>query len=227
MPVPPDPWPDSRPQPGPPLARRAQLHRLAVRWAGNVVVVLYVGVALPGALVTPWVGMLVIAPAIGLLSALVAVLVEPKLFRDPARRHVVVHVAVAGFLLAPFTAGVAASGAVGGTALFVLVVLGTFVAGDRAFAWVGSPDAPDAPDVPDVAAVRAGLHTLPTARLLHDWETTERLLRSPRHAPVAAELRALLLDELGRREPEAVNRWLTDGGTSPAGYIGNDRDPAD
>ena len=55
---------------------------------------------------------------------------------------------------------------------------------------------------------------MPTTTLLDRWRATGAVLRStndPGERCLAAEVRGVLLDEMARRDPDGVARWLTEG----------------
>ena len=185
----------------------------AARWAGAVrgiravLLATVVGMALLGAVVTHWMGMLVVAPGLGAALAAAVALV------DPAARQGVLYAGVAGVVLVPFANGLALLGTAGGGIALALLVLGPVVAVD----WSTSPEEPDP------TALRELLRRLPTADLLEEWQASGDLLRSPEERARAAGVRALLLDELSRRDPGGVAGWLAAGSPSPDPHIRADR----
>ncbi|RBY88894.1 hypothetical protein DQ244_13920 [Blastococcus sp. TBT05-19] len=188
--------------------------RAAVR-AGRVLVgTVVVATAMFGAVVTPWAVMLLGAPALGLLAAGTVASADPGFPREPGSRRVVVHVAAGGVLAVPFGAALPALGGLGGAVVLVVLVVGSLVAADALAAAERGSRAEDA----------AELGALPTEEVVRQWLATEERLRSPRHRGEAAEVRALLLDELARRDPQGVAAWLAAGGASPAPYIRTGRD---
>ncbi len=185
-----------------------------VRW---LVLAVVIGMALLGALDTHWTGMLLIAPGLGASCAGVVALVDGDFPGEPASRRAVVYAFVTGVLLVPFANGLVMLETAGGVILMGLLVLGPILIGDAVLA-AGPAGEPDLP------ALRELLPALPTARLLQEWQATGHLLRSHRHHAAAAEVRALLLDELSCRDPGGVAEWLTAGSDSPADFIRSDRD---
>ena len=218
-PLPPEPIPASGSLIGVPGATRTAAWRAILQWGRATALTLFLGIAVLGALVTPWVAMVLIGPAAGALFALTVALAQAAPLQTPESRRMVVYAAVTGVLLLPFAAGVGTLGAIGGAVLLVLFVVGALVAGDRVATLT------DPPAVRGVIELRELVTVLPTARLLDEWRATEELLRRPGQRAVAAELRALLLDELARRDSAAVGRWLAEGGRSPDAYIRVDGDP--
>ena len=188
-----------------------------VRRVRMVLLVVVVAVALLGAVVTPALGMLVIAPLVGTVLAGALALVDPDFPRDTSSRRGVVYAAAAGVLLVPLANGLVALGSLGGVVLLVLLALGPLVATD------GPVD--EAGEVPSPGVLAELLPALPTAQLLAEWRASEALVGSPSRQAAAAEVRALLLDELSRRDPDGVAGWLGAGG-SPESYISPDRDRA-
>ncbi|MCA0143626.1 hypothetical protein [Blastococcus sp. LR1] len=192
--------------------------RTAARAGRAVCGTLFVATALVGAVVTPWMVMLVAAPALGLLAAGTVASADPDFPREAGSRRIVVLVAAAGVLAVPFGAGLPALGGLGGVVVLVLLVVGSFVAAEAATA--AEPTTP----IRDVTELGALLGTLSTDELVREWLVTEDHLRSARHRGPAAEVRALLLDELARRDPAGVSAWLAAGDPSPGPYIRTDRD---
>jgi hypothetical protein len=178
----------------------------------------FVAAALVGAVVTPWWWMLLFAPVLGALAGGTVAVVDPGFPREPSSRRLVCYAVGVGVLLLPFGTALPALGDAGGLIAVVLLGVGSLVAADRL------PEDDAVPPVRDVAALGAVLSVLPTAELIEEWEATEELLRSPLHRRTAAEVRGLLLEELTRRDPAGVSRWLTAGGASPEPHLGTDRD---
>jgi len=163
-----------------------------------------------GALVTHWMGMLVVAPGLGVgLAAVVAS------FGREARRGML-HAAATGVVIVPFANGLELLGRAGGGLLLALLLVAPLVAAE----W--SVSRREAPAASDVTALRELLPLLPTADLLVEWRASEDLLRSPSDRASAAGIRALLLDELSHRDPGGVAGWLEAGGSAPDAYIRSD-----
>lgn len=187
--------------------------RTAVRSAQACLLATMVAIALLGAVVTPLMGMLVFAPCLGALVGGVVALLHSDFPHEPSSRRAFVYAVATGTMLIPFANGLVGLGSAGGVVLFALLVLGPLLAADRMAAEMGEAAGSD------VEALSALLPVLRTAQLLAEWEATENLLSSPRHHAVAAEIRALLLDELSRRDPAGVAAWLAAGRASPQRYI--------
>jgi hypothetical protein len=207
-------WPDGRR----PVLRA--MRRTAMRWVRSLVLAAVVGMALVGALDTHWTAMLLFAPGLGASLAGVVALIDSDFPGEPASRRVVVYAFCTGVLLVPFSSGLVMLGTTGGTVLMGLLVLGPFLIGD----WMAAAAGPA--ERMDVTALKELLPALATTQLRQQWRATEDLLRSPRHHVVAAEVRALLLDELSCRDPEGVAAWLAAGSDSPAAFIRSGRDLA-
>ena len=199
--------------------------------------VLYLGVVFVGVVVAPPPVMLVLAPALGVAAAGFFALITWSVEAGaPSRRSLLTTAAVAaGFV--PFVAGIHQLGGVGtwlGLAVLALVA----VVGGHAVATVDPPapltaaavtDNPLPPRADD-ASLRELLRVVPLETLFCEWQTTEDALDGRAGAQrylAAVQVRALLLDEMGRRDPGGVDRWLTDGPQrSPEHYVRGDRDLA-
>lgn len=210
--------PDSGSPPSAACPRPARGHwRTAVRWARALVLVAVVAISLLGAVVTPLLGMLVIAPLLGAFLAGSLALVDTDFPRETSARRGVAYSAVAGVLLVPLANGLVGLGTLGGAIVLGLLVLAPLLVVD----WGTSPASPATEAA--LMPLRELLPVLPTAQLLDEWRMTEDLLGSPSHHATAAGVRALLLDELSRRDPEGVAGWLAAGGPSPDLHIRADR----
>jgi hypothetical protein len=74
----------------------------------------------------------------------------------------------------------------------------------------------------DSAHLRRVLPELPDDALLREWGDSADLLGpdvDPATRVAAAELRALLIDELSRRDPAGVERWLRTGDSRPDQHL--------
>lgn len=178
---------------------------------------LFVATAVVGAVFAPWPWMLA-TPVLGALVGGLVAAVDPGFPGEVASRRTVLRAAGAAVLAVPFAAALPALGALGGAIAAVLLFVGSLVMADRLTVEESGAD------VVDVAGMGTVLGVLPTRELVREWRASEALLRSSRHRGQAAELRGLLLDELARRDPAGVARWLSAGGASPDPYIRTDRD---
>jgi hypothetical protein len=191
-----------------------------VRRVRSLVLATIVAMAVLGAVDTHWTGMLLVAPGLGLCFSVMVALVAGDFPLEPASRRAVVYAFVTGCLLVPFANALVMLGTVGGAVLMALLVLGPFLLADAMLAAAGPVEQPDVPGIRDL------LPALSTPRLLEEWRATRQLLDLPRYHAAAAEVRALLLDELARRDPDGVAAWLAAGCDSPATFIRSDRDLA-
>ncbi|MGY1752634.1 hypothetical protein [Blastococcus sp. SYSU D01042] len=202
------------PGPAAPADRAPSLHagwRVLVRTGAVLVLGLSCGIALLGALVTHWTGMLVFAPLLGAAAAAVVALV------GPSSRPALVHAAVAGTVLVPFANGLVLLGSAGGALLLALLTVGPLLL----LGWSAAEDTPvGRTTLPEL------LQLLPTAELIEEWRATEELHRDPAQRSTASVVRAALLDELSRRDPDGVAAWLAGGDPVPDRYIRTDRDLA-
>ena len=188
---------------------RHPVRRAVVRGVGFLLLAAVATIALLGALVAPWTAMLLVAPALGAFLAGVALLLGPSGRRDA------LWMGAAGLLLVPLSHGLLLLGTAGGAVLLLLLALGPLVVG----AWpAAAGSASELSGVPDLLAA------LPVAELLEEWRASERTLRSSPDPTVVAEVRAMLLDELSRRDPAGVAAWLASGGDEPADHVRADRD---
>jgi hypothetical protein len=190
--------------------------RVVARTGAVVIPVCVVPVALLGAVATPAWAMATLSPLLGLFVAGAVLTVDPG-SPGPARRRTGVLAAVAGAVSVPFVVGLGLLGGVGLAVTLLLFLLGPFLAAEWLLGTAGSGAAAGW-----LAQVTPVVASLPTDRLLSAWGTTEEVLRwrpaaGDRAAAVA--LRAALLDELARRDPEGVERWLRVGDGPPDRHI--------
>jgi hypothetical protein len=186
--------------------------------AGVVAVV--VGVILVGALLGPPARMLLWAPGVGLVTAGAALVAVPYATAGWTRRRTAVCSGLAGAALVPFTGGLEALGRAGGVVLMAILLLGALWLVDSVLE--ASP--PNARQVArqDADRVRRGIEDLSVESLLVEWRAAAERLGpevDPAVRVVAADLRADLLEELARRDPAGVRRWLLSGGADPGGYL--------
>lgn len=75
------------------------------------------------------------------------------------------------------------------------------------------------------ALLRSTLRVVSLSVLLDQWRTTGRDLHRPGPScGTSAQLRRLLLEELERRDPDGVDRWLRSGRTDPEPFLARGRD---
>jgi MFS family permease len=184
-----------------------------------------VGVALLGALFSSALTTLVIAPAAGLFGAAQLAVVHPSF---PDRRSARRAVLLSGFgwaLFIPFVMGAVALGVVGGVLTVVLVLLGALVLMGRVIDLCRS-DAVSNCAGTDVLLLRELVRGLPTPALLEEWRSAEAVLdeaTDPGRRAAAIQLRVLLLEEMSRRDPAGIERWLQEGaGGLPDRHIRRD-----
>jgi hypothetical protein len=201
----------------------------AVRLAQQLLCVLYVAVAAVGVLVTPTGVMLTAAPAVAVLAT--GLFVGVFRFwqqRHPSRRQVMITAAAAAAIL-PFHEGVELLQGLGTAVAATVLVLVTIVGNYR----VSTLDVP----VP-AGATRPGgatsyaelLRVMSLDTVLSEWRALGHGVGLPsgqHHRPDVSQLRALLLDEMQRRDPAGFRRWLDDGAEDdPAEHIDGDQDLA-
>ena len=193
-----------------------------------VLLTVVVAVALLGAVITPPVTMLFLAPALGVVFATHAALAQAAFPGGASVGRTALLAGVGGTLLVPFAAGIGFLGMVGGMVLLALAAM----AGGAALGWIGrrpgKHDGPAAGEA-DPARLRERVRDLPTRALLTQWRWSGAQLRSgtdPERRMALVRLRALVLDELSRRDPAGIERWLEDGGRDDLDrHIAADRSP--
>jgi hypothetical protein len=181
--------------------------------------------AVVGALTTPAYVVLVLAPLLGVFVAgVVAILSIASVDAASVRRPVLLSGAWAA-LLVPALAGAGVFGTGGAVLMFGLMVLGVVVCGH----WIVEscdPDGEQGEPGTDEEQLRQLLRVLPTSMLLREWRSTVdpvRLGAEPERRARAVRLRTLLLEELTRRDPAGVARWLIEGDEdSPEHYLRGD-----
>jgi hypothetical protein len=187
----------------------------------------FVVMALIGAVVTPPVRMLVVAPLTGCGLGLLVALGNPAFPEQPGARRGALLTAATGAAFVPFISGVALFGNAGGVVALVLLILGSCLAANWMMDVVENYPLGDAPR--DDRWRQMVLPSLPTAALLQEWRATQAVFGSRpgvAERTRAVQLRGLLLEEFARRDPAAVERWLTSGDWSSEPAIRPDRDVA-
>ena len=207
----------------PAFARRSLLPAALGRAGRRVLATVCVGLALVGAVVTPPLTMLVLPPIVGGFMGGIVAISDPSFPRSTAARRRVVQTVAAGAVLVPAVSGLGLLGAAGLPVALALVLLGVVLLLDGAVAAGSSGAEFSAADAARLAEV---LSRMPTGTLVNRWRATGAVLRStddPGERCLAAEVRAVLLDEMARRDPDGVARWLTEGDEDfPDQYISTD-----
>jgi hypothetical protein len=203
------------------------LGRTVIAWFRVIVRAGFISMALVGAFVAPPVAMLVGAPLTGAALGIAVAFFNPAFPSTAWARRGAVLTGATGVGSVPFVHGVALFGNAGGVVALVLLILGSCVAAT----WLTDmlESAPPGDAVRDDRWVRMVLPSLPTSDLLHEWRATQKVFGSwtgTAERTRAVELRACLLEELARRDPAAVERWLTRGDWASAPRIRRDRDVA-
>lgn len=206
------PQPDARPA--------VAVWHVLVRTGRAALVGSTLALALLGALVGPPSAVLVWAPGMAVVAAVVVAVVDPDFPRTPGSRRAAWLAGLAGFLLVPYTSGLGMLDAAGAVVVVLQLTMGALWAVDRIAAM---PERTGAEALRrDVVYLRRVLPELPVEMLLREWRESGARLGPDTDAgtrAAAAELRALLLDELARRDPEAVERWLRTGGGDPDQHL--------
>lgn len=189
--------------------RRA--HRLTV----GVLNVVYVAVALLGALSAHPAVTFLVVPAAGLLGAVLARVLHRSLhpgIEAPLTNHL--PAAVSTGLFAPFVIGMDDLGENSIYVYLAMVLLCAVAAVGWTHALEADGDAP-VPHAPprltdaEISSLRDLLRALPVDELLHEWRWTRSRLPTDTH--VALQVRELLLEEIQRRDPTGFREWLLDG----------------
>lgn len=214
--------------PSSPSGARGSQHR-AVRACAVLLRTLYAAVALFGVLVTPPVVMLLVVPGLTLgVVALLAALFWYCQEHGPPR-ETVSGTAGATVAVVPFVQAVHVLEGLGTVVLFVVLGLLTVVG----TGWLNSLPV-DATSAPTARPPQAGgepslrdlLNTVPLETVFDEWRALQQDLdaRSRPSDPAVARARALLLDEMQRRDPAGFSTWLAGGATEPPdGYISDDQ----
>jgi len=210
-------------------ARRARQRSraLAVRACRRTLLGGAVGFACIGALTTPPQVVLVFAPTFGFFAGSVVALINPAFPKDRSARRAAVFSGTGAALVVPCLAGIGQFGTTGTVAAVVLMVLGCVVVGG----WIAEQSDPPypvaAPDL-DLEELRQFLEVLPTSMLLREWRSTGAHVQpgaNPEGRAGAVLVRTVLLEELSRRDPAGVARWLSGGDEdAPEQYLLGDSD---
>lgn len=187
--------------------------RRAVVWGIRFLIAGYVAVALVGIVVTSVFAVFVLGPAAGLAVAFQVALAAEGFPRRPSARRAVLWSGAGGTLLVPYVGAVVFLGSVGVAMTVVLGVLGVLLAVPAVSSWLRRawrqpPVAPQDRDPwgRDVA-------DMSTPRLWQEWRLSHVQLHAddPSRALAAVQRRSSVLEELCRRDPKIVDRWLDDG----------------
>jgi hypothetical protein len=210
-------------------ARRA--HRwsrvLAVRACRRALLGGVVAFAFVGALTSPPYVVLMVAPAFGIFIASMVAMINPAFPEARSARRATVMSGTSAALVVPCLAGIVQFGAAGAVTAVVLMVLGCVVVGG----WIAEQSDPPgrgaASDL-DVEELRQFLQVLPTSMLLREWRSAGEHVQpgaDPDRRAGAVLVRTVLLEELSRRDPVGVARWLSEGDEdAPEQYLRGDSD---
>ncbi len=207
------PRPDRQPVAGP-----GGLHRYSARLARLAMWVLYIPVALLGALVMTPMAMSTVVPAVALAAVgLLAVLFRTCRRPGPDRRTSTTTAAAAAGV-APFSEGIEllqdTGTVIGMTVLALLAYVGNSW-------WATNLDVDPAGDATEPAAARSlrqRLRRMPLEDVFREWQAMQHGTGVPpdaRHMFAAAQVRSLVLDELEHRDPVGFGCWLGDGAVDP------------
>lgn len=187
---------------------------------------IYVGVAMIGLVVTPLMSLLW-APVLGVsVAALFASFVcycDPRWYAP--RILVTITVVTAGAV--PFVGGLALLGGVGrAVALVFFLVLAVAVMSSVHALNRGPTTAEGRVVAHDLGVLVQALSSVPLDDLFRHWQASQGRSLTGDHEVSArvAALRAAVLDELERRDPEGFSRWLQEGAAeAPDRFIRGDR----
>jgi hypothetical protein len=198
----------------------------AVRLAQQVMCALYIAVALVGVPVTRPMLLLTAAPAVGCIAAgLLAGLLRLCEQRPPARRTMMVTAGAAAAIV-PFDEGMQLLQGLGTAIAVTLLVLMSIVGNYRMneLAVRARADATGAGGAESYAEL---LHVVSLDTVFGEWRALEEgvaIRTGEEHGPDVMQVRALLLDEMQRRDPVGFGRWLDDGAADdPERHIQVDR----
>lgn len=213
---------------GAPVPRvRRRSRALAVRVCHGALLGGAVAFALIGALTSPPYVVLTVAPTFGVFVGSVVALTHPASPRARSAHRAVVFSGAGAALAVPCVAGIGRLGTAGTVAAVVLMVLACVVVGRWIVEHTDPPQRGAASDL-DVEELQRFLQVLPTSMLLPEWRAAGQLLRpgtDPDRRAQAVLVRTLVLEELSRRDPVGVARWLSEGDEdAPEPFLGGDSD---
>jgi hypothetical protein len=153
--------------------------------------------------------------------------INPSFPEARSARRAVVFSATGTALLVPCLTGLGEFGTAGTVAAVMLMILGCVVVAG----WIAEQSEPPAretaPDL-DVDELQQFLEVLPTSMLLREWRVAGEHVQPGSDGNRRAEavlVRTLLLEELSRRDPVGVARWLSEGDEeAPEQYLLGDSD---
>jgi hypothetical protein len=194
-----------------------------------VCIVGVVAVALLGALCSSALTTLVVAPAVGLFAACQMAVMNPGFPGRPSARRVVLLSGVGWALLVPFVRGAMVMEVAGAVLAVVLLCLGALALMGRMIDLCRS-DGVSCGVGTDVPLLADLVRELPTPTLLDEWRSSETVMgeaADPEQRAAAIQLRTLLLEEMSRRDPAGVERWLQEGADAiPDRQVPGDSGPA-
>ncbi|MGY1845404.1 hypothetical protein [Modestobacter sp. SYSU DS0875] len=199
----------------------ARLWRGVTRAGRLAAPALYVGTALLGATATSVPSLLLVGLLAGAAIGVTIGLADPGFPASPAARRRALCAAGIGVLLLPFATGIGLLGSAGVLVVPLLLVLCAVLAAG----WLAELDTSPAPASRETLPepLRHPVDQLTTEQLFAAWSASGERLRRPVSSATRAdlaELRAALLDELLRREPETTARWLDQGAPAPRHHRG-------
>ncbi|WP_138760224.1 hypothetical protein [Modestobacter altitudinis] len=183
--------------------------------------------AIMGALFSPPLVTLAAAPTVGLLAASQVALAHPGFPAQVAARRFVLSAGAGCAVLVLFVAGASELGAVGGVMVMTVLLTGAVVLA----AWLADLSDDDrvaTSTMQDARVLEDWLGAVPMSALVEQWRLSEVVLSTatdPDERSAATLARELLLDEMTRRDPAGVHRWLQEGADAPPSLHVRD-DPA-
>ena len=230
-------------RPGPGATHGGRRLRRTITLSRLLLQVLYIAIALLGALVGPPATTLVLGFAVGVAGAvLFAVMHWSCREQEPAPRAVLTAGATVAALV-PFAEGISALGDAGAALSLGILILSAVLGGHwlatldldppattttQHGAGAGAGGHPIATGVVEDPSLPELLRVVPLDALFTEWRATEDELNAhqggQRYA-AAVHIRGLLLEEMRHRDPAGVQRWLSAGTRGrPEHYIRGDHD---
>lgn len=199
-------------------------------WVGRrLCLLVVVGTAVIGALFSSAWMTLVVAPLTGLFAASQVALVHHGFPAQRSARRAVLFAGAGCALAVPFVMGAVALGTAGAVLTMVVVVTGAVLLGGWLTALCREDEVARS-TVQDTKVLGELIGAVPMSALLEEWRLSEAVLATasdPDERAAAALARELLLDEMARRDPAGVRRWLQDGAAaSPDRHLRDDAEPA-
>jgi hypothetical protein len=198
------------------------------RVSGRLCLLTVVGTAAMGALSSPALATLVGAPLAGLFVASQVALVHPGFPAQPSARRAVLLAGAGCALGVPFVMGATALGTTGAVLTMIVITTGAVSVAGR-LTELCRDDEVSRPTAQDTRVLGELIGAVPMSTLLEEWRLSEAVLATatdPDERSAASLAREMLLDEMTRRDPAGVRRWLQDdAAASPDRHLRDDAEP--